>query len=212
MYLLNIIHLDSLHKNTLIFDPPLEALSHHPSPIHLRLWEKIPSDAVYEQRKYAPRGVPSGQALHLLRAQSAPHCATPDEARRSLAQCLLTNRLYVSRILEKHALMAMLYASEPARLEALARGIVEMLGTDGEELFDRKIQMRGHVDEASVLEVRLEFRLLGEERKEVEEWFKMVCYIGRMERRERRGFERAYGEGVGFVEALLREIEEGERV
>jgi hypothetical protein len=200
VYLLSCLLPGLLLTNDLFFSPPLEDIHAHASPIHLRLFKKVP--LILPPREVFSKHSPIGTGRprsSLLLAESDPQCPTPEIARASLAFNILRNNPFPAYMLDRYNVLATLYTSSTDTLRSLYRGMIEMLGVPDAEWCERLQQMAGVVDGACVLEARMEVFLLGMGRCETEDWVGILEFVMEMEERDRGVCGEVYRDAAGFL-------------
>lgn len=110
---------------------------------------------------------------------------------------------------DRYNVLNTLYASSTKTLEALYRGMIEMLGVSEREWRERFEQLCGVVDGECGLEARVEVYLLGVGREDVEEWVGIVEMALGLEGSEERGcWAEVYADAAAFLERAMGDMED----
>ncbi|KAF1833134.1 hypothetical protein BDW02DRAFT_570322, partial [Decorospora gaudefroyi] len=210
VYLVSLMKPEELLEDRLVFSPALEELSNKTYPIHLQLYKKtaLVPPGFESYAKDLPIGTGRPQQSRTLIAESAATCADATEARRSLAQSLLSDRRTVSDTLDRFNVLASLHRTPTAALQSFQRAMAHMTCVDDVEWEERSMQLRGYldygsrgegVDETCTLEARLEAYLLEVGRRPLKGWETTVSLVLAMKEVDRRGDAEVYADAVSFL-------------
>ncbi|KAF1938188.1 hypothetical protein EJ02DRAFT_355102, partial [Clathrospora elynae] len=216
VYLTSCLLPSDLIANRLIFTPPLEDLSSANHPIHLLLHKKMPVVPPPPEAfsKYAPIGTGRPKS-RLLLAESSAECGNAAEARRSLAQVMLSNTRTVNDAVDRYNVLYTLHSIPTETLESVQRAMACMAHVTEYEWFDRLYQLRGivaedhavdGVDASCEVEARLEIYLLDGGRAELEGWVRSVDGALEMGEGDRRVYAGVYGEAATFLWRAAEEL------
>ncbi|KAG9195489.1 hypothetical protein G6011_00610 [Alternaria panax] len=210
VYLLSVLKPEEVVADKLAFVPSLEVLEELTYPFNLQIHKKAASTRIhrYPYSKDAPIGTSRPHPRTLV-AQSSRGCLSPELARRSLAENLLSDNELVDATIARYNALWAIHSTGVAVLESILRAICEMITVADDEWQGRLDQLCGMVagdytgqcvDGDCSVETRLEYYFLTTGKIALEDWIRCVgACLGMDSDKERAAHAEVYDEARSFL-------------